>query len=743
MPTLRVDALKRLIATRGLFVWLVLIFLTLPSRALASTTVAVAGFQDKSDNSDSWYWNGVFCVLLENYLGQTHSIHVVPRATMTDALGLTFSSDDQTVHDEQIRKLGQLTEAGRVISGNYRLSGKTWELNFRVMNTSSGKSKAFTSRGDDALSALSDCADQILKELGLILTPEEMKQLSIRPTTSKDALVLWEKSYDVLNLGDASELSDAVTNLEKATALDPKFGLAVRSLARSLAAENRTDEALYWAKRALELEPESAAAHSTRGIVDLAMGYTNLAIDEFLKASTLAPDDPESNFHLGTCYARQGNWGKSIQAFEQSKKSDPISAVLRGRLGYAYVEFGDREKAYRELKAAEGLDTGASLEVMDSLAESYAALGDLPAATEWYKRLIKAGKESGLDSARLKYCEDALQEMEARTIPHPVDAVPPRDFSEREIQDIVNTNLTVAEQKFVTNPFSGNSAMYQWAENLVGGTHDQLEIAKRLFEAVMPRHGFPEKFSRKTAMEVFEGWSNPKVQFGCQDYTLLYVTLARHLGLKAYYVLVNKDYDSNTISHACAGIFISGKAFLVDPTLLWFGVPHQQYEFEDDLRVISYFMIESSDDAQMRASLKLVRDWPRLQFAIATYLAAQDKIRDAQNILKDGLQLDSKSWMALGSRGLVEVRSRDNANGILHLQQSLDLNSDDPHARYALGSAYFEQGRLQEAREQFRICSESTYDSKEATEARQMIVNINEQMDKPNSKSGLEKVDAH
>ena len=89
--------------------------------------------------------------------------------------------------------------------------------------------------------------------------------------------------------------------------LDPKQSIAYNNLAW-LAAERRTrlDDALTWAKKAVELGPKVPQFQDTLGWVYRARGELDKAIPLLQKAAALKPQNAEILYHLGVVYAETG-----------------------------------------------------------------------------------------------------------------------------------------------------------------------------------------------------------------------------------------------------------------------------------------------------------------------------------------------------------------------------------------------------------------------------------------------------
>ncbi len=67
----------------------------------------------------------------------------------------------------------------------------------------------------------------------------------------------------------------------------------------------------------------------------------------------------------------------------------------------------------------------------------------------------------------------------------------------------------------------------------------------------------------------------------CSDMAVLYVELAREMGLKANYALVEVDCFGKDVCHACAVVDLQTKQLQVDPAYKQFDVRHQKYTIKE------------------------------------------------------------------------------------------------------------------------------------------------------------------
>jgi tetratricopeptide (TPR) repeat protein len=88
--------------------------------------------------------------------------------------------------------------------------------------------------------------------------------------------------------------------------ISPRNAAAMVDLARACRTDHELDEAMTWAKRAVEIAPEDPLAHYALGGALLATGHAEESVRELEIAVRRAPDSAPIRFELGTAYRKLG-----------------------------------------------------------------------------------------------------------------------------------------------------------------------------------------------------------------------------------------------------------------------------------------------------------------------------------------------------------------------------------------------------------------------------------------------------
>jgi tetratricopeptide (TPR) repeat protein len=323
------------------------------------------------------------------------------------------------------------------------------------------------------------------------------------------------------------------------------------------------------------------------------------------------------------------------------------------------------------------------------------------------------------------------RELKARLTPHEISVAPPRSYSAPALDAALRERLTRAEYVQVINPLASTPAMDRWAQELTHGATNDLGKARKIFDA-LARHVDTGEAGIRTAQEVFAAWNDPAQSFCCQEYAKLYVALARAVGMRAFYVHLEKDYSGEIVYHDCAAVFNEGKALLVDPAYKWFGAPHKEYVLLDDLQTVAhqYYQPAGKGDqvARCRLAAKLHPDTAWGQVRLASALIKANELVQAAQALKVAERLEPGRWDTLTCRGVIAARTDDLNGAATDLCKSLEINPKHGPSHFVLAWVLSKQGKLEEARDEYRLALlyDSLLSAEDKATVLRAIADINE-----------------
>ena len=688
--------------------------------------VVILGFANETGDPEAAHWRCCIERLLSSELGQ---IKAIKMSGGVDYARRQLGVDKNAfLGAEKARKMGELIEAQRVVWGSYEGQKEKWQIRAHVMNGASGKtSNELIVTSADWFELRDGLTEQILHELGVQPSKEEQKKMGRRWTHSPEALE-WYSRACALNDEDGP-LLEQEEYARKAVMMDPQYAEAHVALAAILAMKGEFTQVEKIVRQALSLRPDLASAHRTLGVLSLYMNKYTEAEQALRQAHRLDPDDARTMIRLAELSTMQRKLDNAIAFAEEAKFLEPTDAPVHAFLGFMYTFKGDRDKAMIELKEAERLDPE-GLDVLQRVGQAYERMREIPLAVEHYEKLVIRIKEMGGDPGAIRAFEEKASRLKASLKPTFIEASMPKVYTEQSLQDALREKLTEEEMAMIVNPIASNEDMKRWAEQLTKDATSDLDKAKALFDALAGRLQPGGGRGTRTAKEVFAAWNESDLSFNCQEYTKLFVALARYVNIKAFYVHLEKDYKNKVVYHDCAIVFSEDGALLVDPAYCWFGVPHKDFVVLDDVQAIAHHFFQHGDAERLvsrcRLAAKLHPHFAWGQVCLVSALCKEGMWDEARTALDTALRLEPNRWDAYLYQGAIADHDGDLEAALGYVQKALELNPEGASTHFALANVLGKMGKHKEARDEFRACLRYDPSPEQAEQARRIIAQINE-----------------
>ncbi len=139
-------------------------------------------------------------------------------------------------------------------------------------------------------------------------------------------------------------------------------------------------------------------------------------------------------------------------------------------------------------------------------------------------------------------------------------------------------------------PFQVNQQIVDAAQKIVAGKSFPEEKARAIFDWFEKNIAYGKsarkhhKKGYRHSAEVFTDKEGV-----CGEMAVLYVAMARAVGLESNYVSVDVDYKGENVCHACAAVKLVGKFILVDPAYHTFDILHRKFSILNDIQAIPHF----------------------------------------------------------------------------------------------------------------------------------------------------------
>lgn len=395
-------------------------------------TVAVLYFSNLSGEKEDEYFRDGMTEDIITELAKIKELQLFPRSAV-----LPFR--DKPLPADQI---GKQLAAAYVLDGSIRRSGSRLRITAQLAETRTGHS-VWAERYDRQLADVFEIQDEIAQNIALalrvMLTEREKREIEKVPTRDVQAYDYYLRGRKDFYTFRRKDLEFARQMFARAIVIDAGYALAFAGVADCCsflymyfdASEDNLKEAIAASRRAVELDPESAEAHASRGLAEslsknyeaaekefdramklnaklfeacyfygrssFAQGKMQEAAGLFERASRLNPADYQSRMSLGNCLQATGRPGESREAFADALRvaeshlelyPEDVRALYLG--SGALSQLGDRQRSLEWAGRALAIDSEEST-ILYNVACTYSNLGEKEKALECLEKAVRNG----------------------------------------------------------------------------------------------------------------------------------------------------------------------------------------------------------------------------------------------------------------------------------------------------------------------------------------------------------------
>ena len=357
-----------------------------PASAAPEKSIAVLPFTDLSPAHDQEYLSDGMAEELLKALAKLKDLKVAGR---TSSFSFKGRNDD-------LRTIGKALGVAHILEGSLRKQGDKVRITAQLIQVSDGFHLwSDTYDGDlvDVFALQERIAHAIADKLEIVLTGDAAQRIVPVTTSNPDAYALYFKATGTFNRRDGPHFVEAIDELERAIALDPKFARAHARLAALMAiaptytvldpvAATASVEA--HARAASELDPKLAEPYGALGqSLSIRRRYTE-ARAAFEHARELDPTDTTSTLWYATELIMTGYRERGNAVLDNLLAIDPMlpTALLWRGAGYTYAgDYVHAEPLLRRAADAKLMFAGLGLSyVADARGEKAEAIADLSTA---------------------------------------------------------------------------------------------------------------------------------------------------------------------------------------------------------------------------------------------------------------------------------------------------------------------------------------------------------------------------
>jgi len=363
-------------------------------------SLAVLYFENLSGNKEDEYFRDGITEDIITDLSKIKELRVFPRSAV---LGYR----DKPVTAPQV---GQQLNAAFVLEGSLRRAGSRLRLTSSLIETRSGHTvwaERYDRQMEDVFAIQDELAQNIARALQVMLTEREKRAIQKAPTADVRAYDYYLRGRQFFHQFRKKGFEFARQMFNRAIQIDPKYARAYAGIADCCsflytywhASEANLKDADEFSRKALELDPELAEAHASRGLALSLNRRFEEAGQQFETAIRLNPTLFEAYYFYARARFAEGKLEEAAEMYEKSSQVNPDDYQSLVLVTSVYRSLG------READAQTARRNG--LEVIERVLEmqpddaralylgagALANLGQRERALEWCKRALAVDPE--------------------------------------------------------------------------------------------------------------------------------------------------------------------------------------------------------------------------------------------------------------------------------------------------------------------------------------------------------------
>jgi len=364
-------------------------------------SIAVISFENQTGDQGYDFLQKAIPNLLITNLEQTGELYVATWERMHDILKQMGHKDVENIDRDLGFEICRREGIESIVTGSFVKAGDTFVTDVKVLDVETKKllkGANVKGRGEDSI--LQTQIDELTREIsqGLGIAREKLEAAQQRiadvTTTSLEAYNHFLKGKEY---SDKMIHEEARKSLEKAVEIDPEFaaaydwlGITYAFLGNRKARVEAIKKAMAYADKATEKER-----------LFIQISYASVIERDTQKSFRLRkefaekfPKEKEVHYDLGWTYQFRGMYEESIAEFKKALELDPNMGHAFNGLAYTYSDMGEYEKAieyFQKYIAMYPEDANP----IDSMAEQYLRMGRLDEALEKYKQALEMRSDLG------------------------------------------------------------------------------------------------------------------------------------------------------------------------------------------------------------------------------------------------------------------------------------------------------------------------------------------------------------
>ena len=277
----------------------------------------------------------------------------------------TSAVRDYTDRKRDPLEIGKRLKVALVVEGSVQQKANRIRVSIQLIGVPEGRplwAERYDEPAGDIFAVQDAISTRVASSLALQLTGEEASRLQKKPTSDTQAFQLYLRGRYFWDRRTKEDLNKALGYFNEAIQRDPRFPLAYAAAAQCyppliLLGFRRSDDAAFgeWrhlVDRALELDPDMAAAYVSQASLKMFEWDWAGAEQSFHRAIALNPNEPLAHIWYGFFLDAMGREQENLTERKRALDLDPLNWNANAGVGTALGALGRHDEAIQLLRAA-------------------------------------------------------------------------------------------------------------------------------------------------------------------------------------------------------------------------------------------------------------------------------------------------------------------------------------------------------------------------------------------------------
>lgn len=322
-------------------------------------SLAVLPLKNLSGDPTQEYLSDGMTEALIGRLSRMHDLRVISRTSV-----MRFKNPQLSVPE-----IARMLHVDAIVEGSVMQEGNRIRVTAQLIRGATDAhfwSETYDRELRDVFAVQAELAQSIAQKVQVTVTGKEHERLTAARPVAPEVYESYLKgrfAFDKSNTRAAVE--ESIPYFELAIKLDPTFAPAYVGLASvynelgtvSVGAppQETRPKAISAARKALELDPDSAEAHTLLGIMQQEQFHWADAESEYRRALELNPNDADAHAGLAFWMLSQGRTDEAVDWEQSGREIDPL-AVSGGHLAFTLFQCHRFNQAIHEVRSALAVD---------------------------------------------------------------------------------------------------------------------------------------------------------------------------------------------------------------------------------------------------------------------------------------------------------------------------------------------------------------------------------------------------